>query len=375
MNAILASRIAESIREHGPMAVDEYMSAALLDPHQGYYTSGNPLGRDFTTAPEVSQMFGELIGLWCADGWSRLGKPAPVLLVELGPGRGTLMRDALRAIEQVCSEFARSLEVHLVEISEPLRRMQEAAVGNAGVPVFWHESLDHVPEGPMLMIANEFFDVLPVRQFQFTSSGWRERCIGLAGDEATFVIHLGEIHSKEVCLSALTGEPAPGEIFEACPKGDDIARHLGARLNEASGAALLVDYGSISRPCGDSLSALCGHGSVDPLKALPGTADMSAWVDFGALAKAAHTGGNDRSRAGSGVAIFGPVPQGSFLRRLGIAERAARLQVPAADLTRLVDPGAMGAVFKVMALVSGLMDGASPAGFHDGECWCDAEDG
>lgn len=374
MSTNLAFRIAQKIRERGPLGLNEFMRNSLLDPREGYYASGNPLGRDFTTAPEVSQMFGELIGLWCADGWNRLGMPTPILLVELGPGRGTLISDALRAINKVCPEFANALELHLVEISEPLRRMQADAISDANVRVFWHERLAQVPEGAMLVIANEFFDALPVRQFQYTSTGWRERCIGLADDDETFVIQMGEVHAPKDNLFAFSPNPAPGEVVELRPAGNEIARYLGSILHRDSGVALLVDYGSASQPRGDSFSALCRQGFVDPLTAPPGSADLSAWVDFGSLAKAALEGAGNWPCADDGVEIFGPVPQGRFLRRLGIAKRAVKLSAPYQDLVRLVDPGAMGSVFKVLALAVGLKDGAPPAGFLASERWCGLED-
>ena len=356
----LAGRIAERIRTHGHIGLDEYMRAALLDEQHGYYAVGNPLGRDFTTAPEISQMFGELLGLWCAEMWRRLGRPAPLRLVEAGPGRGTLMRDALRAIGTAAPDFAAAVEVHLVEASAGLRRVQAETLHGVGAAVHWHETVEEVPAGAMLAIANEFFDALPVRQFQYGGQdggqGWFERRIGLAEDGG-FAFCLAPAAEMEAHLFAAAKQPASGEIVELCPEAERIARHLGARLQRHGGAALIVDYGSAEQPSGGSFGALRRGGAADPLDA-PGKADLSAWVDFRALGQAARKGG---------AAVFGPVAQGSFLRRLGIAERAARLNAPAADLQRLVDPQAMGAVFKALALVAPQAGDRPPAGFLESE--------
>ena len=399
MSEQLAQRIAERIRRCGPMGMDEYMRTALLDAEHGYYTGGNPLGRDFVTAPEISQMFGELVGLWCAEMWRRMGKPAALHLVELGPGRGTLMRDALRAIGKVRPDCAAALEVHCVEASASLRRLQAATLASAAVPLHWHECVEEVVPGTetppsrpgtrcgdaLLVIANEFFDALPLRQFQYAArdsgraaagGGWCERRIALAGDSSDglsddlsndddnkrFAIRLVPAPEMEERLFAAVGQPVEGEIVELRPEAEKIARHIGAYLDAHCGALLLVDYGSAQRPCGASLGALRRDGGVSLLDALPGSADISAWVDFRALAAAAREGGDS-------VRVFGPVPQGGFLRRLGIVERAARLQASHADVARLVDPQAMGAVFKAMVLVSAALGDSPPPGFLSTEEW------
>ncbi|MCY4032709.1 MAG: SAM-dependent methyltransferase [Hyphomicrobiales bacterium] len=362
MNANLSERLAQDIRQRGSIGLDEYMRAALSDEREGYYATGNPLGRDFTTAPEVSQMFGELAGLWCVDVWTRLGEPAPVSLVELGPGRGSLMLDALRAVASASPAFMSDLEVHLVETSASLQRTQARTLGGVDIPVRWHESVESLPETPMLLIANEFFDALPIRQFAYTAQGWRERRVGLAEDDA-FTICLGDVAERESRLYTLVNDPAEGEIVEIRPEAERIMRFISGRLSKHSGAALLVDYGSGMRPSGDSLSALGRDGFVEAL-ADPGAVDLSAWVDFGALARVAGD-----------VDVFGPVPQGSFLRRLGIVERAERLRVHADEtqareistaLSRLIEPEGMGVLFKVMALVSRDLQ-TEPSGFLDAE--------
>ena len=362
MNASLSERLACDIRQRGSIGLDEYMRAALLDESEGYYAVGSPLGRDFTTAPEVSQMFGELAGLWCVDVWTRLGEPLPVSLVELGPGRGSLMSDALRAAASASPAFGNGLKVHLVEASASLRRMQERTLGDAGVPVHWHDSVESLPETPMLLVANEFFDALPVRQFAYTAQGWRERRVGLA-DDGTFAICLEGAAEQQSRLCALVDDPAEGEVVEIRPEAERITRFISGRLSKHSGAALLVDYGSGMRPSGDSLSALGRDGFVEALSH-PGIADLSAWVDFGSLARVAGD-----------VDVFGPIPQGSFLRRLGIVERAEHLRMHADEaqareistaLSRLIEPEGMGVLFKVMAMVSRDLQ-TVPSGFLDAE--------
>lgn len=338
------------------------MRAALSDEREGYYATGNPLGCDFTTAPEVSQMFGELAGLWCVDIWARLGETTPISLVELGPGRGSLMSDALRAVASASPALVSDLEVHLVETSASLRRMQAHTLGGINIPVHWHESVESLPKIPMLLLANEFFDALPIRQFAYTAQGWRERRVCLADDD-TFTICLGGVTEKESHLYTLVDDPDEGEIVEIRPEAERIMRFISECLSKHSGAALLVDYGSGMRPSGDSLSALGRDGFVDALTH-PGTVDLSAWVDFGALA-----------RVSEDVDVFGPVPQGSFLRRLGIIERAEHLRTHADEaqaheistaLSRLIEPEEMGLLFKVMAMVSRDLQ-TVPSGFLDTE--------
>ena len=205
----LAREIADLIRAEGPLPLARYMALALGHPRLGYYVTRDPLGRagDFTTAPEVSQMFGELIGLWCADAWSRMGQPAEVRLVELGPGRGTLMADALRALKVVPALRA-GLAVHLVETSPALRERQRAALTGSGVPVAWHERLDEVPAGPILLIANEFLDALPITQLVRTPQGWHERQVGLEGEQARLRPVAGAL-SRRRGAGAAARRPAP----------------------------------------------------------------------------------------------------------------------------------------------------------------------
>jgi NADH dehydrogenase [ubiquinone] 1 alpha subcomplex assembly factor 7 len=342
MSAPLLAHLARRIRAAGPITVAAYMDEALHHPEWGYYATRDPLGADgdFITAPEVSQMFGELIGLWCAELWQRMGAPAPVLLVELGPGRGTLLGDALRAGALVPG-FTDAIALHLVERSPVLRAAQGRALG-AWAPA-WHDDLAHVPTGPMLLVANEFVDALPIRQFVRAPHGWRERLVGLEGDALAFALAPGPAAEPDL------PEAAPGSIRELRPAARSLARDLGRRLAQGGGAALVIDYGYGAGGFGDTLQAVRRHRAHDMLVA-PGSADLTAHVDFADFAHHA---------AQAGARVSGPMPQGAFLRALGIEARAARLLATAdADQAalirsawrRLVDPAAMGRLFKVLAL-------------------------
>lgn len=362
----LLDLLAARIRAQGPLGLAEYMALALGHPRHGYYATRDPLARDFTTAPEISQMFGELLGLWLADRWQALGRPDPVRLVELGPGRGTLMADLLRA-GRLVPGFLEAVELHLVETSPLLRRRQQAALAGwleAGRPARWHEALASVPEGPLLLVANELFDALPIRQFQRSERGWAERQVGLS-EAGGLAWGLG----PELPAAALPGLPeaAPGERVELGLAGQSLAGEIGARLAAPAplggGAALILDYGYAPSQPGDTLQALRGGRPADPLAA-PGEADLTAHVDFAALARAA---------AAAGAAAWGPVEQGAFLEALGIRERAAALRRGAderqcreiaAALQRLTAPEQMGRLFKALALTGPAAE--PPPGFPPG---------
>ena len=365
MSEPLDRRLAARIARHGPMTVAEFMGRVLTDPQQGYYMSGDPFGArgDFVTAPEISQMFGELLGLWCAETWQRLGAPDPVLLVELGPGRGTLMADALRAAGALPA-FRQALRLHLVEISPALRRLQAETLSGQIEPAntAWHDNLFELPEQPMLLLANEFFDALPIRQFERAPEGWCERlvvCDAEASNRLAFALSPPSPHYVNLLPESLRGHP-PGSVAELCPSGLAIAEEIGRRLAAHGGAALIIDYGA-ARPSGRStLQAVRRHAPQNVLES-PGTADLTAHVDFGALASAAEA---------AGAATHGPLAQGAFLRQLGIAERAAALSRNAkaaqeagiqAALARLTDPAEMGEHFQVLAVTAGTA--AVPAGF------------
>ena len=322
-------RLRRLIRHDGPIPVARFMAEA----NAHYYATRDPLGvaGDFTTAPEISQMFGELIGLWLVEVWRARGAPAPVRLVELGPGRGTLMADALRAA-RLDPDFIAAAELHLVETSPTLVRAQRARLPQARHAAAFAE----VPEGPLLLVANEFFDALPIRQFVRVGSAWRERRVGLDGERFVF--------------------SEAGEVSETAPAREAAMAEVARRIAAFGGAALVVDYGHARSAPGDTLQAVRGHCFHDPL-ALPGEADLTAHVDFEALAKAARA---------EGAAVHGPVGQGAFLRALGIEARAAALRPKGgaavdAALARLTDDDAMGSLFKVLAVTS--LDLPAPPGF------------
>lgn len=323
------------------------MAIALAHPKHGYYRTRDPLGRagDFITAPEISQTFGELLGLWSAVVWQTIGLPQPVSLVELGPGRGTLMKDALRAARRV-PEFLAALEVHLVETSPALKTLQEGALRESGPALHWHAEVTTLPARASIVIANEFFDALPVRQFVRTKDGWAERMIG--EKDGALCWTAGEPLLDDSIIPADLRGAAEGSIYEISPAAQGVIEQLAAVINQNGGGLLIIDYGHVRSALGDTLQAVKAHQYHDPLKH-PGEADITCHVDFEALASAAR-------RAGLGV--FGPRPQGEFLRALGIEQRLETLvaQNPEMEeelrggVERLIDPGQMGRMFKVMAM-------------------------
>lgn len=348
--------IARHIRAEGPMSLADYMTLALTHPQVGYYATRDPFGTagDFTTAPEISQVFGELLGLWCAERWQAMGEPSRIMLVELGPGRGTLMADALRAAA-LLPAFRAAIDVHLIENSPTLREVQARSL--APTQVTWHDTLSGLPEGPLLLIANEFFDALPIRQFQRTAAGWAERRIGLNPEGDTLCWRLG---APLPAMPELPREAPEGTILELCPVARTIASDLARRVGEHGGAVLIIDYGYTGGSAGDSLQALRRHRPVDPL-ACPGDADITAHVDFQAITQAA---------AVSGAEVHGPVEQGTFLRALGIRERSEALAAQAnaaqrrnllAALERLTSSAHMGSLFKALAFTPRAAP--VPAGF------------
>jgi NADH dehydrogenase [ubiquinone] 1 alpha subcomplex assembly factor 7 len=353
----LGREIARLVAAEGPISVERYMALCLGHPVHGYYMTRDPFGAsgDFVTAPEVSQMFGELVGLWCVDTWQRMGAPAPFRLVELGPGRGTLMADALRAARLVPA-FLDAAQVHLVETSPMLRARQAATLETSGRQVAWHAAVEEVPDGPAIVVANEFFDALPLRQFVRTPRGWCERLVGL---DAAGAPAFGLAAEPEPALRV----PAPeGAVLEVAGTSARVMAALAARIAAQRGALLAIDYGHAGGGFGDTLQAVRRHAFVDVL-ADPGEADLTVHVDFAALARAA---------AGSDVLVHGPVTQGAFLAALGLAQRAAALARGAgpdgaaaveAARRRLGEAGdgGMGDLFKVMAVTDGTV--ASAAGF------------
>ena len=320
----------------------ERLDAFMARAGAAYYAQRAGLGRDFTTAPEMSQAFGECLGLWCGLAWQAMGAPARVLWAELGPGRGTLMADARRAVAGVLPAFAAAAEIHLVETSPLLRAEQARRIPDAR----WHDRAEDLPPGPMILLANEFFDALPIRQFVRRADGWRER-----------YVHDGRFTEQP---GPDLGPAPEGVVREINEAGAALAGMLGARLAAQGGAGLILDYGPAETGFGDSLQALRDNAAADPL-ATPGEADITAHVDFAALAAAARAQGAD---------AHGPLPMGLFLQRLGLMTRSAMLAraAPAqagailAAAQRLVAPEGMGRLFKALALTHPALP--IPTGFE-----------
>lgn len=363
---ILARRIAQS----GPITVADYMAECLLHPDHGYYSTRDPFGTkgDFTTAPEISQMFGEMIGLLLAQTWLDQGCPTSFTLAELGPGRGTLMADILRVTRAVPG-FLEAANVHLVEASTTLRDVQCDTL--AGHIVNWCDTAEDLPnDKPLLLVANEFFDALPIRQFQRDPAGWRERIVGLQDDTLT----MGLSSSAPIALlDHRLDDTTPGQIVEHCPAAAPIITIIAERVAKQGGLALFIDYGDW-HSLGDTLQALRNHQPEDPL-ASPGEADLTAHVDFEALAKAAtsrlHLAENiPGSARGRPLACTPMTAQGVLLERLGITARAqalarqlsgAALESHIAAHRRLTHPQEMGNLFKAIALYP--KDSPLPPGF------------
>ena len=370
-SSLLLALLRARIEREGPMPVDAYMRACLADPEHGYWQRTQTIGTggDFITAPEISQVFGELIGLWCAVVWQNMGSPVPLRLVELGPGRGTLMRDVLRAARAV-PPFLTAASVHLIEISAPLRKAQQQTLaflsgrttpdqgpltpalsqrgegGTAvcgGVPINWHDVIDEVPEGAAIVIANEFLDALPIRQLVFADDAWRERVVDVDGRGGLQFAAGPEAAAGSEVLAI---SPQPGAVVELRAGEDELLARLVARGSPL--VALFIDYGPAQPATGDTLQAVRRHAWVDPLSR-PGRADLTAHVQFAHLARKARA---------AGLAVDGPITQAEFLGRLGVAERAARLMAAnpkeagniEADVQRLISPTGMGELFKVMAV-------------------------
>lgn len=346
----LETFLTDLIVAEGPLRIDRYMGLCLGHPRHGYYITRDPLGEkgDFVTAPEVSQVFGELIGVWAVGVWAAMGQPDRFSLVELGPGRGTLMADVLRTVRKAAPGFAAAASVHLVETSPVLRRKQHAAAGEGAT---WHDRLEDVPEGPMILLANEFFDAIPVRQFERREGVWRERVIGLEGDRLS--IGVGGI------VPGTMGKD--GDVMEFAPAREEIARHVGQRLAAHLGAALIIDYGHLHTAPGDTLQAMRGHRFV-PITETPGEADLTSHVDFEKLAHAITEGGARAHR---------PLTQREFLLAMGLEQRFAQLGGKADDATRatlqrqmarLADEAQMGNLFKLLCACSPGMSPPYPFG-------------
>ena len=348
MSAALKDLLMARIEADGPISLADYMADCLMHPQHGYYATRDPFGAggDFITAPEISQIFGEMIGLCLAQAWADQGAPARIVVAEAGPGRGTLMADILRAARRALPAFAQGAEVHLVETSETLRAVQAATLETAGfarADVTWHDSVHSLPEdAPLYFVANEFFDALPIRQFERAHDGWSERRVGIANG----ALALGRGAAAQIAaLDHRSNDTKAGDVVELCPASAPVMARIGAQIEARGGAALIIDYGDW-RSLGDTFQALQNHAPADPF-ADPGTADLTAHVDFEALAAAAPCA---HSRL---------LTQGVFLERLGITARAqalakslsgAALGSHIAAHRRLTHPSEMGTLFKVIAL-------------------------
>jgi NADH dehydrogenase [ubiquinone] 1 alpha subcomplex assembly factor 7 len=353
----LGRRIAALIAAQGPISIAQFMTVALHDPQFGYYATRDPLGKDFTTAPEVSQMFGELIGLWLVQCWMDQGQPSPARLVELGPGKGTLMADALRAAK-LAPDFLAAIEVVLIEASPTLRAVQQETLKDTGVSISWRDSFDgSLDDKPLFLIANEFFDALPIRQYVFTERGWCERMVTTDQDGA-LAFALSPVPAA-LDIPSARGVTDLGAIYEVAPSATALTDSIAGIIAARGGAALLIDYGYGGAGFGETFQAI-GAGTPKNVLETPGTLDLSAHVDFAALAASATA--NDAT-------TYGPAEQGVFLDKLGLKARAQSLtrknpgnaDAIAAAAARLTAADQMGTLFKALAIMP--KDAPTPPGF------------
>jgi len=348
----LAHKIVRLIEQTGPLRISDYFALCLADPEYGYYQSREPFGRsgDFITAPEVSQLFGEMIGVSLVHAWQAQGAPSDVRIVEIGPGRGTLMSDALRVIARLAPDLYAGASIHMVETSERLRNVQRQTLVRAKERISWHKSFEEVPDGFTLMVANELFDAVPIRQFVKTREGFRERVVGL-DSAGSLAFGLGPGDFDPSLLPVDEARVPEGEIFELSPARSAVMQTVAAKIVRDGGTALAIDYGHLITGFGDTLQAVYRH-EYDPPLARPGEADITSHVDFQALAEAALA---------AGAHVHRPMTQGEFLVGLGIVERAGALGSGRDSLTQAAirdavnrlageGEGRMGALFKVLAV-------------------------
>lgn len=358
----LDTKIRDRIKADGPLAVSEFMEIALGDPNHGYYRTRDPLGKagDFITSPEISQVFGEIVGIWCAVTWQNTGAARNIHLVELGPGRGTLMADILRTAQNVMPAFTEAIDVHLVETGKVLRQQQQEALN--GYSVDWHDRFETVPPGPVLIVANEFFDALPIDQYIMTREGWQERRITIDQKQGDFLFKPCDqpAENNPIIPDELVDSPI-NSIFERSSAGEQIASDIAKRIATDGGAALIIDYGHVRHGLGDTLQAVKSHNYHFPLATI-GEADLTAHIDFAALGNAAKA---------SGAIVHGPVFQGGLLTALGIEQRTKALAATATPdqveilesaSRRLIAADGMGTLLKAMAITS--VADSTPAGFE-----------
>lgn len=345
----LKQRIAGLIAASGPISVSDYMAICLFDPEQGYYTTRQPFGAagDFTTAPEVSQMFGELVAVWLYAAWQAAGRPASPVLAEIGPGRGTLMKDMLRVLKRLDPAFIAGASLALIETSPRLRDVQKATLGQSGVEIAWHDSVATLPPAPLFIVGNELFDAIPTRQFVKLGDAWHERLVGL-DDQGDLAFVAGPATIEPALLPNEAAAAPEGAIFEFAPARSATMEQIGERIAASGGAGLFLDYGHLAPGIGDTLQALRRHRYEDVL-ASPGEADLTSHVDFAALAAAARAHGLAAQCA----------TQGTFLLAMGLLERAGNLGASAdeagrekirSEVERIAGPDAMGELFKVLAV-------------------------
>lgn len=343
----LARSLARRIHAFGPITIEQYMREVLTHPRHGYYVARQPFGAhgDFVTAPDVSQMFGELIGAWMSHTWQAMGSPQGVRIVEVGPGRGTLMRDLLRA----AGPMRAAAQAHLVEVSESLKGTQRETLAGSAWDIHWHRSFDEVPEGPVLLVANELFDALPIRQFERAAGRWHERLVDTDEHERFRFVRSPQPSPAAALLPQEVRVGAPdGAVAEVSPDAIALATRIARRVAQHGGAALAIDYGAAQPEARDTLQAVSGHRRHDVLTA-PGSADLTAHADFAVLARAAQQ---------AGAHTQGPVFQRDFLLQLGLAQRAAALTRVnparqaeiASAVRRLTDDAEMGTHFKVLGI-------------------------
>ena len=342
----LLDRIKRQIAEDGPLTIASYMAICLGDTKSGYYTTSKPFGRkgDFITAPEISQMFGELIGVWCVAMWRNIGAPKRFNLVEMGPGRGTLMADLLRAAA-MDQGFMDGVQIRLLEISERLRKEQKRTLLEHLDKVAWVDTPEEIDEAPTLFVANEFLDAVPFHQYVKSGDAWQERMVALQDGELTFMAGAGLCDPAVLPLDA--AQQSVGMIFETAPAREGVVARIASHINLFSGAALLIDYGNLQSGFGDTFQAVSAHEFADPLQK-SGHVDLTSHVDFSAFEDVAK-----------GDVQAAMTTQGEFLLNMGLLERAGMLghnKSPAEQITlqsaaeRLAGPKAMGEIFKVMIL-------------------------
>ncbi|WP_048648448.1 class I SAM-dependent methyltransferase [Nitratireductor soli] len=345
----LGERIAALIAATGPIGIADYMALCLFDPEEGYYTTREPFGTagDFTTAPEISQMFGELCAVWLHAAWQAGGAPERPLIAEIGPGRGTLMKDMLRTLARLDTLLSAEARVFMIETSPRLTQVQKATLAGAPVAPDWVSAVGDLPDGPLFIIGNELFDAVPIRQYVKTATGWRERVVGLDG-EARLAFLAGPGAPDPALLPPDAPGAPEGAIAEIAPARTALMQEIATRIARRGGAGLFIDYGYAKPATGDTLQAMRGHAYADIL-AEPGQADLTAHVDFSALSDAARD---------QGLAAH-LLTQGDFLLGLGLLQRAGRLgagkdaaeqDAIGAAVERLAGPQAMGTLFKVLAI-------------------------